>query len=85
MSKSISAGLLSELLKLYPKQTAEKTEKDLAAALQKGEKPSKPPKNIAARYADSENGRMFYANEKGCDQNVIFYIHGGAYTIDINV
>ena len=36
------------------------------------------------RYVDGEKGRMFYANENGHDQNVVFYIHGGAYIIDIN-
>ena len=58
MSKSISAALLSELLKLYPKQTAEKTENDLAAALQKGEKPSLFPIKEAEEAQEKMIGKI---------------------------
>ncbi len=85
MGKSISAAVLSKLLKLWPKLTEEEEEEKIAEALQKGEEPTPPPKTIQTRYTDSENGRMLYANEKADAGKVIFYIHGGAYRMDITL
>ena len=35
-------------------------------------------------YSDKNTVLLTKKNEKGHEQNVIFYIHGGAYVIDIN-
>ena len=82
MSKSIGAKILSNLLQFWPKLTPEETEARLAEVLQAGEKPTPPPKNIATRFEDDANGRMFYVNEKGESRYIVFYIHGGAYRHD---
>ena len=57
MSKSISAKIVSELLKLWPKRTPEESERRFAELLREGEKPTPPPRTIATRYEDSANGR----------------------------
>ena len=85
MNVSIRARLLSRLLRFYPKPTGEKREQLLADALQEGEKPTLPPKKIQTRYEDYASGRVFFANEKESAQNIILYIHGGAYILDLNV
>lgn len=83
MSKSISAKIVSDLLKLWPKRTPEESECRFAELLQEGEKPTPTPKTIATRHEDSANGRVFYINEKSTSKYVVFYIHGGAYVYDI--
>lgn len=83
MSKSISARIFSELLKLWPKRTPEESERRFAELLREGEKPTPPPLTIPTRHEDSENGRVFYINEKSESNYVVFYIHGGAYVYDI--
>ena len=83
MGKSISARVMSNLLKFWPKLTAQESEQKLSDALKAGEKTTPPPKNPAARYEDNENGRIFYVNEDSVSKYVIFYIHGGAYRHDI--
>lgn len=83
MSKSISAKIVSDLLKLWPKRTPEESERRFAELLQEGEKPTPPPRTIATRHEDSANGRVFHINEKSESNYVVFYIHGGAYVYDI--
>ena len=51
-------------------------------ALEKGETSTPAPENIVTRCEDYENGRIFYANEKGVSRYTVFYIHGGAYEMD---
>jgi acetyl esterase/lipase len=82
MSKSISAKVFSNLLQFWPKLSVEESEQKLLQVLEEGEKPTPPPKNIVARCEDTEQGRVYYANEKGISRYTIFYIHGGAYHID---
>ncbi len=82
MGKSISAKIMSNLLKYWPKKTAEESEQEIDKAFKAGEKPTSPPRNIVTRYEDNENGRIFYANEKSVSRYVVFYIHGGAYRYD---
>ena len=74
---------MSELLKFWPKLTAEETEHVLEKAMQREETKTPAPLTIKTRHEDSENGRIFYHNEKSKPQSVIFYIHGGAYFYDI--
>ena len=73
---------MSGLLQFWPKLTAEESEQKMIEALKEGEKPSPPPENIITRYEDTENGRVFYANEKSVSRYTVFYIHGGAYRYD---
>lgn len=73
---------MSSLYDLFPKNTAEAQEEKYAKALVEGEKPTPPPKNIVTRFEENENGRIFYANEKGVSRYTVFYIHGGAYEMD---
>jgi len=82
MSKSISAKIMSNLLHFWPKYTEQEVEQKLAETLAAGEKPTPPPGNITTRYEDSENGRIFYINEKSVSRYTVFYIHGGAYFHD---
>ena len=82
MSRSISAKVMTDLFHLWPKMTAEERQKKYKEALEKGEKPTPAPKNIVTRFEDNENGRIFYANEKGVSRYTVFYIHGGAYEMD---
>ena len=70
MSKSIGAKIMSNLLLFWPKLTIEETLQKLSEALKAGEKPTPPPKNLATRYEDSENGRMFYINEKSVSRYI---------------
>lgn len=79
MGKSMSAKVMSGLIRAIPKYTAEQSERRIRDALVKGEKPEEPPTNVATRYEDSVNGRVFYVNEKGMSRYTVFYIHGGAY------
>ena len=83
MSKSLSAKIMSELLKFWPKLTAEETEHVLDKAMQREETKTPAPLTVKTRHEDTENGRIFYHNEKSKPQSVIFYIHGGAYFYDI--
>ena len=83
MSKSFSAKVLSDLLELFGMYTENNCEKMLAGALSKGEKPTPPPKNIKTRHEDNQFGRVFYANEDSDSQTTVFYVHGGAYFMDI--
>ena len=85
MGKSVSATVLSALLKLWPKLTEEEAEEKIAERYQKGEEPTPPPKTLKTRYVDNENGRMLYVNENAGAKKVIFYIHGGAYRMDITL
>lgn len=82
MSKSVSAKAFTGLLRFWPKLSAEESEQKMLTALEEGEEPSTPPTNIVTRYEDTENGRVFYANEKGVSPYTVFYIHGGAYRYD---
>ena len=82
MKKSISAKVMADLFNLWPKMTAEERQEKYKEALEKGEKPTPAPKNIITRCEDHENGRIFYANEKGVSRYTVFYIHGGAYEMD---
>jgi acetyl esterase/lipase len=82
MSKSFSAKIMSDLLELFGMYTEKNSERMIAGALSKGEKPTPPPKNLKTRYEDNENGRVFYANEESSSRNTVFYIHGGAYFMD---
>ena len=51
-------------------------------ALQKGEKPSPPPRVPKVKTVDYPNGRVFYANENSKSGITVFYLHGGAYFMD---
>ena len=82
MLTSISARLMSGMVTLWPKSSAEENEQKMVEDLEKGEVPSAPPMSLATRYEDSENGRVFYINEKGVSRYTVFYIHGGAYRYD---
>lgn len=82
MSKSFSAKIMSDLLELFGMYTEKNSERMIAGALSKGEKPTPPPKNLKTRYEDNENGRVFYANEESSSRSTVFYIHGGAYFMD---
>ncbi len=70
MSKSISAKIMSSLLQFWPKLTAEETLQKLSETFKAGEKPTPPPKNLVTGYEDSENGRMFYVNEKSVSRYI---------------
>ena len=82
MSKSFSAKIMSDLLELFGMYTEKNSERMIAGALSKGEKPTPPPKNLKTRYEDNENGRVFYANEESSSRSTVFYIHRGAYFMD---
>ena len=82
MKESLGAMAMSELLKIWPKLCEEVTVQQMEDTLAEGEKPTEPPKNIVTRYEYSENGRVFYANEKSVSRYAVFYIHGGAYRHD---
>ncbi len=82
MTKSISAQIMTNLLNFWPKLSAEESEQKINEALNEAENLTPPPKNIAVRYEDTENGRIFYANEKSVSRYTVFYIHGGAYRYD---
>ncbi len=82
MSKSFSAKVVSDLLELFGMYTEKNSERMIAGALSKGERPTPPPIKPATRFEDSKNGRVFYANEEGISRNTVFYIHGGAYLMD---
>ena len=82
MSKSFRAKVVSDLLELFGMYTENNSERMIAGALSKGEKPTPPPKNLKTRFEDNQNGRVFYANEGSTSRNTVFYIHGGAYFMD---
>ena len=82
MSKSFSAKVMSDMLELFGMYTEKNSERMIAGALSKGEKPTPPPKKPATRFEDSPNGRVFYANEESASRNTVFYLHGGAYFMD---
>ena len=82
MSKSFSAKVVSDLLELFGMYTEKNSERMIAGALSKGEKPTPPPRNLKTRFEDNQNGRVFYANEDSTSRNTVFYIHGGAYFMD---
>ena len=82
MSKSFSAKVVSDLLELFGMYTEKNSERMIAGALSKGEKPTPPPLNLMTRFEDNQNGRVFYANEGSTSRNTVFYIHGGAYLMD---
>lgn len=81
MRKSIGAKIITSLLHSWPKHTEEEVEQGFAKE-PKPEEPSAMPKNMTPRYEDSENGRIFYVNEKGVSRYTVFYIHGGALRYD---
>ena len=58
-------------------------EKLIEEALRKGEKPTPPPVIPRTRIVDQPDGRVFYANEKSQSGITVFYLHGGAYFMDI--
>ena len=82
MNKSFNAKLMSDLLELFGMYTEKNSERMIAGALSKGEKPTPSPKNLMTRFEDTQNGRVFYANEGSPSRNTVFYIHGGAYFMD---
>ena len=83
MAKSKSAKVLSEVLELFSMYTEKNGEKMITDAVSKGETPTPPPKNLETRYEDLANGRVFYANEESQSGITVFYLHGGAYFMDI--
>ena len=83
MAKSKSAKVLSEVLELFSMYTEKNGEKMITDAVSKGETPTPPPKNLETRYEDLANGRVFYANEDSKSGITVFYLHGGAYFMDI--
>ena len=83
VSKSNSAKLMSEVLELFSMFMDKNGEKLIEDALQKGEKPSTPPLVPKTRIEDYENGRVFYANEDSKSGITVFYLHGGAYFMDL--
>ena len=82
MSKSLSAKMTSDVLELFSMYLEKNGEELIENARQKGEQPSKPPRIPETRYEDSQNGRVFYANENSESGITVFYIHGGAYFMD---
>ena len=83
MAKSKSAAVLSSVLELFSMYTEKNGEKLIEDAIIKGEKPTTPPKNLETRYEDLPNGRVFYTNEDSKSGITVFYLHGGAYFMDI--
>ena len=83
MAKSKSAAVLSSVLELFSMYTEKNGKKLIEDAIIKGEKPTTPPKNLETRYEDLPNGRVFYANEDSKSGITVFYLHGGAYFMDI--
>lgn len=83
MEKSLRARIMSDLLKFWPKYTEDEYEQILEKTFNEGEKQTPAPKTLKTRIEDTENGRIFYVNEKSESRYVIFYIHGGAYIHDI--
>ena len=83
MAKSKRAAVLSSVLELFSMYTEKNGEKLIEDAIIKGEKPTTPPKNLETRYEDLPNGRVFYANEDSKSGITVFYLHGGAYFMDI--
>ena len=81
MAKSKSAKLMSEALELFSMCT-KNGDKMIADALDKGETPTPPPKNLETRFEDLPHGRVFYANEDSKSGITVFYLHGGAYFMD---
>ena len=72
MGKSIGAKVMADLFHFWPKMSAEEREKKYVEALKKGETPTPSPKNIVTRCEEHENGRIFYANEKGVSRYTVF-------------
>ena len=60
MSKSFSAEVVSDLLELFGMYTEKNSERMIAGALSKGEKPTPPPIELKTRFEDNQNGRVFY-------------------------
>ena len=83
MSNSKSAKVLSDVLELFSMYMEKNGEKLIEDAVSKGEKPTPPPKHLETRYEDLPNGRVFYANEESQSGITVFYLHGGAYFMDI--
>ena len=83
MSKSFSAKVMSDLLELFAVFMEKNGEKLIEEALRKGEKPTPPPVIPRTRIVDQPDGRVFYANEKSQSGITVFYLHGGAYFMDI--
>ena len=83
MANSKSAKVLSDVLELFSMYMEKNGEKLIEDAVSKGEKPTPPPKHLETRYEDLPNGRVFYANEESQSGITVFYLHGGAYFMDI--
>ena len=83
MSKSFNAKIMADILELFSLYTQRNCDQMLAGAEKSGEKPTPPPKQLDTRYEDNPNGRVFYANEDGNGKATVFYVHGGAYFMDI--
>lgn len=85
MTKSISAKVMSEVLELFSLYLDKNSEKLIADALLRGEKPTPPPLLLKTRFEDYPNGRVFYANEGSKSGITVFYLHGGAYFMDFTL
>jgi len=83
MSKSSSAKFMADVLELFSIYMDKNTEKKIEAARVKSETPTPPPEMLETRYEDLPNGRVFYANENSKSGVTVFYLHGGAYFMDI--
>lgn len=83
MSKSYSAKVMAELLELFSMYMDKNNEKLIEEAVRKGEKPTPSPVIPKTRFEDYPEGRVFYANENSQAGITVFYIHGGAYFMDI--
>ena len=84
MSKSVRARAMSSVLEVFSVYTEKNSEKMIENAIAKGESPTPSPKILETRYVDNEYGRVFYLNEESDSKCTVFYIHGGAYFMDIN-
>ena len=82
--KSIMASILEAGFELKDKRNEAETEEDHRKLLEQGETATPHPKMLKTRYTESENGGIFYANEKTASASTVFYIHGGGYEHDFS-
>ena len=83
MSKSFNAKVMSDILELFSMYMDKNAEQSIENALRKGEKPTPSPLVPRTRFEDLPNVRVFYANEGSNAGITVFYLHGGAYFMDI--
>ena len=83
MSKSLRAKIICNLLKPFAAYIDKNSARLISRALSKGERPTSSPKKPKTRFVDCQNGRVFFANEGSNSNCVVFYLHGGAYYMDI--